>query len=86
MSVSGTSAQCVASRPVPAVKRLFATGIRIAVGSDGIRDTWNRYGQGKMLERAVLVVFRNNLRRDDEIRLALDVCTVGGAKLMEVAA
>jgi cytosine/creatinine deaminase len=74
-----------ASRPVPAVKRLLAAGIRIAAGSDGIRDTWNPYGNGDMLERAMLVGLRNNLRRDDEIRLALDVCTVEGAKLMEVA-
>jgi cytosine deaminase len=74
-----------ASRPVPAVKRMLAAGIRIAAGSDGIRDTWNPYGNGDMLERAVLVGLRNNLRRDDEVRLALDTCTVEGAKLMEVA-
>lgn len=73
-----------ASRPVPAVKRLLKAGIRIAAGSDGIRDTWSPYGNGDMLERAVLVGLRNNLRRDDEIRMALDVCSTEGAKLMGV--
>ena len=74
-----------ASRPVPAVKRLLAAGIRIAAGSDGIRDTWNPYGNGDMLERAMLVGLRNNLRRDDEMRLALETCTTEGAKLMQIA-
>ena len=73
-----------ASRPVPAVKRLLKAGIRIAAGSDGIRDTWSPYGNGDMLERAVLVGLRNNLRRDDEIRMAFDVCSTEGAKLMGV--
>ena len=35
-----------------------------------------------MLERAVLVGLRNNLRRDDEVALALDTCTYGGARMM----
>ena len=35
-----------------------------------------------MLERAFLVGLRNNLRRDDEVALALDTCTYGGARMM----
>ena len=44
------------------------------------------YGNGDMLERAMLLGLRNNFRRDDELRLALDVCTVGGARVMEIEA
>jgi cytosine deaminase len=33
----------------------------------------------------MFVGLRNNLRRDDELRLALDVCTTEGAKVMEIA-
>ncbi|MBN9061676.1 MAG: cytosine deaminase [Rhizobiales bacterium 65-9] len=73
-----------ASRPAPPVKRLLDAGVRVCAGSDGIRDTWSPYGNGDMLERAMLVGLRNNFRRDDELRLALDVCTVEGAKVMEV--
>ena len=69
-----------ASRPVPAVKRLMAAGVVVCAGSDGIRDTWGPYGNGDMLERAMFVGLRNNLRRDDELALALDTCTTGGAK------
>ncbi len=69
-----------ASRPVPAVKRLAAAGVVTCAGSDGIRDTWGPYGNGDMLERAMLVGLRNNLRRDDELALALDICSTNGAK------
>lgn len=71
-----------ASRPVPPVKRLMEAGVVVAAGSDGVRDTWGPYGNADMLERAVLVGLRNNFRRDDEVALALDTCTTGGARLM----
>jgi cytosine/adenosine deaminase-related metal-dependent hydrolase len=68
-----------ASRPVPPLKRLVQAGIVVCAGSDGIRDTWGPYGNADMLERAMFVGLRNNLRRDDELALALDVVTVSGA-------
>lgn len=74
-----------ASRPAPPVKKLLQAGIRVCSGSDGIRDTWGPYGNADMLERAMFVGLRNNFRRDDELRLALDVCTTEGAKVMEIA-
>lgn len=69
-------------RPVPNVKQLYAAGVTVCCGSDGIRDTWGPYGNADMLERAMIVGLRNNLRRDDEVELALDVVTYGGAKAM----
>lgn len=74
-----------ASRPAPPVKKLLAAGVRVCSGNDGIRDTWGPYGNADMLERAMFVGLRNNLRRDDELRLALDVCTTEGATVMEIA-
>ncbi|MCQ4159084.1 amidohydrolase family protein [Roseomonas sp. GC11] len=71
-----------ASRPVPPIARLRARGIRVCSGSDGIRDTWGPYGNADMLERAMLLGLRNNFRRDDEVEMALDVCTRGGAAVM----
>jgi cytosine/adenosine deaminase-related metal-dependent hydrolase len=35
-----------------------------------------------MLERAMLLGLRNDLRRDDEMEMALRVCTHGGAAAM----
>ncbi|MCP5150606.1 MAG: amidohydrolase family protein [Ectothiorhodospiraceae bacterium] len=71
-----------ASRPVPVVKQLRDAGVVVCAGTDGMRDTWGPYGNADMLERAMLVGLRNNLRRDDEVEIALDVCTHGGAKVM----
>ncbi|MDE2197982.1 MAG: amidohydrolase family protein [Rhodospirillales bacterium] len=71
-----------AARPAPPVKRLAAAGVVVCAGSDGIRDTWGPYGNADMLERAMFVGLRNNLRRDDELALALEICTHGGARAM----
>jgi cytosine deaminase len=73
-----------ASRPAPPVQRLRDAGIRVCSGSDGIRDTWGPYGNADMLERAMFIGLRNNFRRDDEVELAFDVCTHGGAAVMEL--
>ena len=72
------------SRPVPAAAELRDAGVTLAAGSDGIRDTWAPYGNGDMLERAMLLGLRNNFRYDSEIEYALWVCTHGGAKMMGV--
>jgi cytosine/adenosine deaminase-related metal-dependent hydrolase len=71
-----------ASRPVPPLKRLVQAGVVVCAGSDGIHDTWGPYGNADMLERAMFVGQRYNLRRDDELALALDVVTVGGARAL----
>ena len=70
------------SRPVPPLKKLAAAGIVLCAGSDGIRDTWGPYGNADMLERATILGLRNNLRREDELLLALDAVTTGGARAM----
>jgi cytosine deaminase len=73
------------SRPVPNLLALRAAGVVVGSGSDGIRDTWSPYGNGDMLERAMFLGLRNNLRRDDEVEQALDACTYGGAAMMGLA-
>jgi cytosine/creatinine deaminase len=71
-----------ASRTVPPLKRLLQAGVVVCAGSDGIHDTWGPYGNADMLERAMFVGQRYNLRRDDELVLALDVVTTGGAQAL----
>jgi cytosine/adenosine deaminase-related metal-dependent hydrolase len=68
--------------PCPSVSELRDAGVVVCSGSDGIRDTWSPYGNADMLERAMFVGQRNNFRRDDEIAIAFDVCTHGGARVM----
>ena len=67
---------------VPSVKQLTAAGVNIAGGNDNIRDMWSPFGTADMLERAQFIAMRNGFRRDDELELALDVCTKNGADLM----
>lgn len=74
-----------AARPAPPLKRLRQAGVVTCAGSDGIRDTWGPYGNADMLERAAFLGLRNNLRRDDELAMALDVCTSGGARALGLA-
>jgi cytosine deaminase len=68
-----------ASRPVPSLLACRAAGVTMAGGNDGIRDTWTPYGAPDMLERAMFIGLRNNLRRDDEIAMAFDTVSAGAA-------
>ena len=72
------------SRPVPLAEDLRAAGVVLCAGSDGIRDTWGPYGNGDMLERAMLLGLRNNLRADRDVEHALWCCSWGGARVMEL--
>lgn len=68
--------------PVPPLKRLRAAGVNIACGHDDIRDLWSPYGGGDMLERAMHVAYRSTFRRDDDIEIALEAATHGGARAL----
>jgi cytosine/adenosine deaminase-related metal-dependent hydrolase len=73
-----------ASSPVPPVGKCLAAGVVVSGGSDGVHDSWTPYGNGDMLERAMLIGLRNGFRRDEDIELALDVCTYGGARTLDL--
>ncbi|GAA4714216.1 cytosine deaminase [Phytohabitans rumicis] len=72
--------------PVPPIKKLRAAGVTVACGHDGIRDLWGPYGSGDMLERAMHVAYRSTFRRDEDIELALEAATYGGARVLGLAA
>ncbi len=68
------------SRSVPPLMVCRQAGVTVLGGNDGIRDTWTPYGKPDMLERAMLIGLRNNLRRDDELEVAVDCVTYAGAR------
>jgi len=68
------------SRAVPPLMACRQAGVTVLGGNDGIRDTWSPYGNPDMLERAMFIGMRYNLRRDDEIEVALDTVTHAGAR------
>ncbi|ALS59041.1 amidohydrolase family protein [Pandoraea norimbergensis] len=69
------------SRVVPPLMACRRAGVPLAGGNDGIRDTWTPYGSPDMLERAMMIGLRYNLRRDDELDIALDCVTHQGAQV-----
>lgn len=70
---------------IPPVKKMHEAGVHIAAGNDGIRDSWCPYGDGDMLERAMLIGWRSNYRTDPDLELAFRFATRGGADLLGVA-
>jgi cytosine deaminase len=68
------------SRSVPPLLACRQAGVTVLGGNDGIRDTWSPYGNPDMLERAMIIGLRYNLRRDDELEVALDTVTHSGAR------
>jgi cytosine deaminase len=69
-----------AARAVPPLLACRRAGVTVLGGNDGIRDTWSPYGSPDMLERAMLIGLRYNLRRDDVLAVALDCVTEAGAR------
>ena len=55
---------------MPPIKRLMAHGVTVFAGSDNIRDAWSPYGNGDMLERAMLIGWRSGFLSDEDLRLA----------------
>lgn len=69
---------------VPPFDLLRAAGVRVCAGNDGVRDTWNPYGNGDMLQRAMLMGLRYRWRKDSEILKAAQTVTQGGADVMRL--
>lgn len=64
------------------VVRLRDAGVRVFAGSDNVRDAWSPFGNGDMLERAMLVAYRAGLRTDDGLALAFDLATGAAAQVL----
>jgi cytosine/adenosine deaminase-related metal-dependent hydrolase len=68
------------SVPVPPLRACIEAGVTLFAGNDGIRDTWTPFGTPDMLERAMLVGMRYDLRRDEDLALAFDCVSTLGAR------
>lgn len=76
--MSSAPADC----PVPPFLTLHKTGVNLCLGSDGIRDAWSPMGNGDMLERAMLLAFRFDLNKDEELTTAFDAASLHGARAL----
>jgi cytosine deaminase len=71
---------------VPPVAWLRSRGVNVCSGSDGIRDAWSPMGNGDMLERAMLIALRYGWSKDDELAMAFDIVSAGGARALGIEA
>ncbi|SSW64537.1 amidohydrolase family protein [Achromobacter agilis] len=69
-------------RAFPPVLRLREAGVRVFAGNDNIQDTWWPYGNGDMLQRAMLIGYRSGFYTDTELLAALDLASHAGAAVL----
>ncbi|MCT9869895.1 amidohydrolase family protein [Paenarthrobacter aurescens] len=72
--------------PVPALDLMESHGVRVALGSDGVRDAWSPYGTGSMTDRAHLLGYRTGALTDAELERCFRIATTAGAELVGSAA
>ncbi|MDF2639449.1 MAG: cytosine deaminase [Novosphingobium lindaniclasticum] len=69
-------------RAFPPILRLREHGVRLFAGNDNIRDAWWPYGNGDMLQRAMLIGYRSGFYSDEDLGVALDMATTEAAKAL----
>ena len=68
--------------PLPPVKALRERGVAVFAGNDDVRDPWSPFGNGDMLERAMLLAWRSGYRTDDDLAVAFDCAGAAGAAVL----
>jgi cytosine/adenosine deaminase-related metal-dependent hydrolase len=71
--------------PLPPVEMLRSAGVLVFAGNDDIRDTWSPYGTGDLLERAAIIGWKGDFRRDDQVETAFDLVSAAGARALGIA-
>jgi cytosine/creatinine deaminase len=69
---------------IPPILMLREAGVNVFAGNDDVRDTWSPYGSGDMLERAALIGWKSDFRRDELVEIAFDVVSAAGAKALSI--
>ena len=70
------------SRAFPPVDVLREEGVLVFAGNDNIRDAWWPFGDGDLLERAMLVAYRSGFDTDEALLTALSMVTVDAARAL----
>ncbi len=64
------------------VAALREHGVRVGLGSDGVRDAWSPFGNADMLHRAHILGWVTDVRLDEELTACYTVGAHGGADVM----
>lgn len=68
--------------PVPDLDLFERHGVRVAAGSDGVRDAWSPFGTGSMVDRAHLLAYRTGAMTDGELERAFRIASISGGEMM----
>lgn len=66
----------------PPVLALREAGVTVFTGNDNIQDAWWPYGNGDMLQRAMLIGYRSGFYLDSELMVGLDMATHAAARVL----
>ena len=69
---------------MPPIEMLRAAGVLVFAGNDDIRDTWSPYGTGDLLERAAIIGWKGDFRRDGQVEVAFDLVSAAGAQALGI--
>lgn len=69
----------------PPVLLLREAGVNVFGGNDNIRDSWWPYGDGDLLERAMIIGYRSGFNTDAQLAMALDMVTTDAARALGLA-
>ncbi|MFI5664583.1 amidohydrolase [Streptomyces sp. NPDC051684] len=64
------------------IAKLKEHGVRVGLGSDGVRDSWSPFGNADMLHRAHILGWVTDIRLDDELAACFAAGAHGGADVM----
>ncbi|MFE2088533.1 amidohydrolase [Streptomyces sp. NPDC059460] len=81
LDISLTTVAPSASLVLP-VAKLREHGVRVGLGSDGVRDSWSPFGNADMLHRAHILGWVTGVRLDQELADCFEAGAYGGAEVM----
>ncbi|GAB3860977.1 amidohydrolase [Nocardioides maradonensis] len=64
------------------VAELRAAGVRVVLGSDGVRDAWSPFGNADMIDRTHLLAWHTGAVTDDDLETCLAIAAEAGADLL----
>ena len=68
--------------PMPPVAHLRAQGVEVFAGSDNVRDAWSPFGNADMLERAMIIGYRQGANTDEDLLALFDLATHAPRRVM----
>jgi cytosine/adenosine deaminase-related metal-dependent hydrolase len=69
---------------MPPIEMLRAAGVLVFAGNDDIRDTWSPYGTADLLERAAIIGWKGDFRRDAQVEVAFDLVSAAGTRALGI--